>query len=304
MVSETNRIWYRRTFTIPRGWKDKKVLLHFGAVDWESTVFVNGKKIGAHQGGYDAFSFDITDALDRKGKNEIVVSVWDPTDAGPQSRGKQIRNPHGIWYTPTSGIWQTVWLEPVEATHVKKIKITPDVDTKMVTVEVIIASEKPKFSVNVEARYKGSKVAEASQNISFTKSGIAIATFKLPVAPRNRKGETTPIHLWSPENPALYDLNISLSRSGKKVDELKSYFGMRKISLARDDKGRLRMQLNNTNYFQFGLLDQGFWPEGIYTAPTDEALRYDIEMTKKFGFNMAPGSSRCSRSGSLRSPDP
>src|SRR5262245_39713596 len=134
-VYETNRLWYRRTFEVPKAWKGKNVLLHFGAADWEATVWVNGKELGAHRGGYDGFGFDITDALKPKGEQEIVVAVWDPSDGGPQPRGKQVRNPHGIWYTPTSGIWQTVWMEPVAATHVKNLKITPNVDRDEAIVE-------------------------------------------------------------------------------------------------------------------------------------------------------------------------
>lgn len=275
-VSETNRIWYRRTFTIPRGWKNKKILLHFGAVDWDTTVFVNGKKIGGHQGGYDAFSFDITDALNRKGENEIVVSVWDPTDAGPQPRGKQIRNPHGIWYTPTSGIWQTVWLEPVSGTYIRSFKMIPDVDNSCLVVTADVVNFNQYDLIKAEVKYRGKTVASANSS-----SNVFVINIPSP-------------SLWTPEKPTLYELKVSLvfplakeHVDGRVIDSFTSYFAMRKISLARDDQGRMRMQLNNTNYFMFGPLDQGFWPDGIYTAPTDEALRYDIEMTKEFGFNMA-----------------
>lgn len=274
MISETNRIWYRRTFTIPRGWKEKRVLLHFGAVDWESTVFVNGKTIGKHQGGYDAFGFDITDALDRKGENEIVVSVWDPTDAGPQPRGKQVSKPHGIWYTPTSGIWQTVWLEPVPKFGIESLKISPQVDEQAVEVTVHLAGTAYLNAVNVSITEGNREVARNSRAEIETNQ----ITFKIKL-PEPK--------LWSPESPVLYNLKITTVCKGKDTDAVTSYFAMRKISLARDDKGRQRMQLNNKNYFQFGPLDQGFWPDGLYTAPTDDALRYDIQMMKKYGFNMA-----------------
>jgi beta-galactosidase/beta-glucuronidase len=268
-VYETNRIWYQRTFTIPRGWKGKPVLLHFGAVDWETTVWVNGRQVGTHRGGYDAFSFDITGALKSSGQQEIVVAVWDPADAGPQPRGKQVRNPHGIWYTPTSGIWQTVWLEPVNETSIETIKVTPDVDAGAVRLDLSLRANTASTSVEVAILDGRKEVMKA------TSTGWR-QTLGVPNA-----------KLWSPDSPFLYGLRITLRADGKPVDRVESYFGMRKISLGRDEHGNLRLHLNNQPLFQFGPLDQGFWPDGLYTAPTDEALRYDIEMTKKLGFNMA-----------------
>jgi beta-galactosidase/beta-glucuronidase len=270
MVSENERIWYRRGFEIPRGWKGQRVLLNFGAVDFDTKVFVNGKEAGTHVGGYDGFSFDITDYLNKKGANELVVSVWDPTDAGTQPRGKQIRKPHGIWYTPTSGIWQTVWLEPVNAAHIRNLKITTDIDSGEVTVKPILTSTMGQYSVEVAVR-------DGINRVSGT-SATAGAEIKLPVEKAK---------LWTPEKPHLYTLTATLKLGNRTIDKVESYFGMRKISLGKDSKGFTRMLLNNKPYFQFGPLDQGFWPDGIYTAPTDEALKYDIEMTKKFGFNMA-----------------
>ncbi|MDB6024836.1 MAG: beta-galactosidase/beta-glucuronidase [Verrucomicrobiales bacterium] len=273
MVSETNRIWYRRTFTVPSDWKKKNILLHFGAVDWETEVFVNGQSVGSHRGGYDGFSFDITDALKKKGENEIVVSVWDPTDAGPQPRGKQVQKPRGIWYTPTSGIWQTVWLEPVTKTHISSLKITPSLDAG--TVRVDIDSESlPKNAFLQVAIFDGK--SQVNSLVLQTNSFVVSV-------PKGQK-------LWSPESPFLYDLKVSIlksARAGEAIDEVSSYFAMRKISMGKDEKGNQRMLLNDKPVFQFGPLDQGFWPDGLYTAPTDEALRYDIEMTKKLGFNMA-----------------
>ena len=277
-VYETNRLWYRRTFTIPRGWKDKRVLLNFGAVDWSAHVFVNGKEVGKHQGGYDGFSFDITDVLKPKGEQEIVVAVWDPTDYGPRPRGKQVRNPHGIWYTPTSGIWQTVWLEPVANAHISGLKILPDLDAGRVTVESVLRGAEADTWVEVE-------VLDGSQAIR--RSASTARSKELDVPKEESK-------LWSPDSPFLYGLRVSLRVGGapplfpgKIVDQVESYFAMRKISLAKDENGFLRVHLNNKPYFQLGPLDQGFWPDGLYTAPTDEALRYDIEVTKKLGFNMA-----------------
>jgi beta-galactosidase/beta-glucuronidase len=269
-VSENDRIWYRREFEVPRKWKGRRLLLHFGAVDFEATVWVNGKEIGQHRGGYDAFSFDITDALNQAGPNELIVTAWDPTDAGTQPRGKQVRKPNGIWYTSTSGIWQTVWLEPVNAAYITGLTITPDVDNSAVTVHPITTPTLGVCMVEVTIRNGGKAV--------YTASVTAGGQITMPI----KKAR-----LWSPEDPHLYSLVVSLKLGNRTLDKVESYFGMRKISLGKDEKGFTRLLLNNKPYFQFGPLDQGFWPDGIYTAPTDEALRYDIQMTKKLGFNLA-----------------
>jgi len=269
-VSENDRIWYRRTFELPRKWRGQRVLLHFGAVDFEATVWVNGKEVGQHRGGYDGFSFDISGALHGSGMNELIVAVWDPTDAGTQPRGKQVRQPHSIWYTPTSGIWQTVWVEPVNAAYIKSLKITPDVDNNAVTVRALTTATLGDFMVEMTIRDGAKQV--------YTASITAGGQIKMPI--KNPK-------VWSPEQPHLYDLIVTLKLGSRTIDKVESYFGLRKISLGKDDKGFTRLCLNNKPYFQFGPLDQGFWPDGLYTAPTDEALRYDIEMTKKLGFNLA-----------------
>jgi beta-galactosidase/beta-glucuronidase len=269
-VTENDRIWYRRTFDLPRKWLGRRVLLHFGAVDFEAQVFVNGKKMGFHRGGYDGFSFDITDSLYVAVPNEIVVAVWDPTDAGTQPRGKQVRKPGSIWYTPTSGIWQTVWLEPVSAAHIVSLKITPDLDQGCIVVRAQIPTALADYRLEVTAR----------DSFSQAGSGSGRAGSDIRIRVKNPK-------LWSPESPHLYSLAASLKIGSRTVDRVESYFGMRKISLGKDQKGFTRLMLNNQPYFQVGPLDQGFWPDGLYTAPTDEALRYDIEMTKKLGFNMA-----------------
>jgi beta-galactosidase/beta-glucuronidase len=269
-VSETDQIWYRRTFELPRGWRERRVLLHFGAVDFETKVWVNGKAVGEHRGGYDAFTFDITSAVDWATPNELVVSVWDPTDAGTQPRGKQVRHPNGIWYTSTSGIWQTVWLEPVASAGIIDLKITPDVDAGAVVVRPVTTATLGGFELEITAREGIRKVGSAT----VVPGGQAAIPIEKP-------------KLWSPEKPYLYDLEVRLKLGNRTIDKVESYFGMRKISLGKDEKGFTRLMLNNKPYFQFGPLDQGFWPDGIYTAPTDEALRYDIEMTKKLGFNLA-----------------
>jgi beta-galactosidase/beta-glucuronidase len=267
-INESNRLWYRRTFTVPDSWKGKRVLLHFGAVDWEATVRVNGKEAGSHRGGYDGFSFDITDLLKSSGEQELIVAVFDPTDAGHQPRGKQVLRPNGIWYTPISGIWQTVWLEPVPAGHIESLKIIPNVDRGAVTVHARMKDAGPDDTVEVTV-YDDAKQPFGSN---------AGTILTLPVAG---------VKLWTPDNPHLYEVRVAL-KSGKTVlDSVTSYFAMRKISMAKDGDGTLRLCLNDQPLFQYGPLDQGFWPDGLYTAPTDEALRYDIEMTKKLGFNLA-----------------
>ncbi|MCL5098043.1 MAG: glycoside hydrolase family 2 [Candidatus Omnitrophica bacterium] len=268
-VNENSRLWYRRTFDVPQEWSGRRVLIHFGAVDWETTVFVNGKNLGTHRGGYDAFSFDITDALKTGEPQELVVSVFDPTDSGQQPRGKQVHEPGGIMYTSTTGIWQTTWLEPVPETSIASLKIVPDVDASCLRLTVSVDGAADDCAVRAIALSSGSKVVQATG-----KPGREIVL---------------PIHepiLWWPDQPYLYDLNVELEKDGRAVDSVKSYFGMRKIELGRDAQGITRPLLNGRFVFQVGTLDQGFWPDGIYTAPTDAALRYDVEMLKKLGFNM------------------
>lgn len=283
-VGPGNRLWYRRTFEISAKWSGKNVLLHFGAVDWEATVWVNGKEMGTHRGGYDPFTFDITDALKDSGRQEIVLSVWDPTDAGSQPRGKQVRKPNGIWYTAVTGIWQTVWLEPVPEAYMRSIKVEPDVDGNRVWVTVDIAGEPDKYVVYGEVILTPDKQGYKDISGVWDHPGKR-SSISLPGQPKTR--------LWSPDSPYLYDLRIALherkdesSFGAKKTDEVTSYFGMRKISLGKDEAGVTRLLLNNKPLFQYGPLDQGFWPDGIYAAPTDEALRYDIEVLKKLGCNM------------------
>jgi hypothetical protein len=284
-VYETNRLWYRRTFTIPRSWRGQRVLLNFGAVDWEATVWVNGKELGEHRGGYDGFSFDITDALKPSGEQEIVVAVFDPTDAGFQPRGKQVRRPNSIWYTPTSGIWQTVWLEPASPQHIYSLRIIPDVDNSKVTVGISFVSTTNVNRVQLRAEVLDGGRSVASYGLAFYSSVVlspsgSVLAGDIQLTVPNPK-------LWSPESPFLYGVRATVREDATTVDEVESYFGMRKISVAEDADGILRLCLNNKPLFQYGPLDQGFWPDGLYTAPTDEALRYDIEMTRQLGFNMA-----------------
>ncbi len=273
MMKHADRLWYRRFFTVPKEWAGQRVLLHFGAVDWEAKVWVNDKELGSHRGGYDAFHFDITDALKKDGEQEVIVGVWDPTDAGKQPRGKQVRKPGGIFYTPTTGIWQTVWLEPVPRTSIEGLHIIPDIDAKQVTIHTTLRGDKIKHRLQAVARDGGKVIAKQAG----TSGSTLVLTLPEP-------------KLWSPDQPFLYDLAIDLygenTQPNQKIDSVKSYFGMRKISVGPDKEGVTRLLLNNQFVFQVGPLDQGFWPDGLYTSPTDEALKYDIEITKKLGFNM------------------
>lgn len=267
-LGEKNELWYSREFTVPSNWKDQNVLLHFGAVDWRADVWVNGVKMGQHKGGFTPFSFDITPAL-KKGNNELVVKVWDPSDKGFQPRGKQVNEPNGIWYTPVSGIWQTVWMEPVSASHISYVKTTPNIDKKNLTVAVEAAAGNASDVVSV-VLLDGKTVVASGKAVNGQAVELDVPNMKL----------------WSPDSPFLYDMKVTLSRNGKVVDEVKSYAAMRKYSMRKDNKGITRFQLNNKNIFHFGPLDQGWWPDGLYTAPTDEALVYDIKKTKDFGYNM------------------
>ena len=268
-VGKDSVLWYERSFTLPASFRSKKTLLHFGAVDWQCDVYVNNKMIGSHKGGFDPFSFDISAALAKKGPQEIVVKVWDPSDEGPQPRGKQVRQPHGIWYTPVTGIWQTVWLEAVAPTYIVSTRNTPDIDRQQLLVSTTIQNAQPGDKVLVQAM-KGTEVV-TSKEMDPNQEIV------LPIAQPQ---------LWSPENPFLYDLKISIVRNRKIIDEVASYFAMRKISMAPDEHGIQRMLLNNQFVFQYGPLDQGWWPDGLYTAPTEEALAFDIIQTKEMGFNM------------------
>lgn len=267
-VGKDSVLWYERSFSVPAAFHKGRVLLHFGAVDWQCDVFVNGSRVGTHQGGYDPFSIDISTALKKGGLQTLNVRVWDPSDAGPQPRGKQVKNPHSIWYTPVTGIWQTVWLEAVPQAYIASTRQTPDVDKGRLQFSADVAGVRPGDQLRLTVWEGNQKVAE--------QTSAANTTFSVAV-PQPR--------LWSPQSPFLYNLNITLLRNGKAVDDVKSYFAMRKISLASDASGIQRLQLNNRFLFQFGPLDQGWWPDGLYTAPTDAALRYDLEQTKAMGFN-------------------
>ena len=267
-VGAANALWYRRSFTVPASWNGERILLHFGAVDYEAEVWLNGVKVGSHSGGYTAFRFDLTPYLTR-GEQRLVVRVWDPTDAGPQPRGKQRSKPEAIWYTPVTGIWQTVWLEPVGVSRIEGLYTTPDIDTRRLCVVPSVGNAVEGDVVEITLRDGGKTVAQAR-----CVAGLPVT---LPVPG---------MKLWTPEEPFLYDLEVTLLRGGRVLDRVGSYAAMRKISVKRTVGDAVRMQLNNRDYVQLGLLDQGWWPDGLYTAPSDEALAYDIEKIKAWGFNM------------------
>ena len=268
-ITEDEVLWYKKEISIPSKLRKSNVLLHFGAVDWQADVFVNGKKMGTHKGGYDPFYFDITEALKDGSKQEIAVKVWDPTDDGPQPRGKQVKKPESIWYTPVSGIWQTVWLEAVPETHISATRQTPDIDAKTITVAADVKGAQSGDKLRISAWDGTNKVGETTVG-AMEEAVISIENPKL----------------WGLKDPFLYDLKVAVVRSGKVIDEIDSYFAMRKISMEPDADGVQRMLLNNEFVFQFGPLDQGWWPDGLYTPPTEEALLFDIEKTKEMGFNM------------------
>lgn len=269
-VGKDKALWYNRSFTVPSAWKGQDILLNFGAVDWKADVWINDVKVGSHTGGYTPFSFNISNAL-RKGENSITVKVWDPSDEYFQPRGKQVKEPNGIWYTPVTGIWQTVWLEPVDKTHIKDIKILPNIDNNTLAVTVIPSAGENSVLAEVNVSDNGKVIASGKS------TNGEIVEISMP----------SDVQYWSPSNPKLYDLDIILyDADGKKKDNVKSYAAMRKFSTARDANGIVRFQLNNKPIFQFGPLDQGWWPDGLYTAPSPEALVYDVDKTKDWGFNM------------------
>jgi beta-galactosidase/beta-glucuronidase len=262
------QLCYRRTFKVPPAWQGERLLLHFGAVDWQAKIAVNGHFVGEHRGGFYPFSFEIA-AFTRPGENELTVTVWDPTDSGQQQRGKQVLKPKLIFYTAASGIWQTVWLEAVPEQYIRAFKMLPDIDRQELRLTIDLLSSTNEISFEAEA---------------YDREGKRVATCRNDQASLVLKIDD--LKLWSPESPYLYDLKMRLISEGEIVDEVKSYFGMRKFSIEKDSRGVKRLFLNNQPLFQNGLLDQGYWPDGLFTAPTDEALRYDLEITRQMGFNM------------------
>lgn len=254
-------MWYRRSFEVPSGWKNKQVIIHFDAVAHHTTLFINGHKVGAHAGSYDAFSFNITPFL-TPGKNTLVVAAYDLND-GRVPSGKS--GPRGD-YTFCSGIWQTVWLEPVNKTYIENIRLLPD-----------LANNRLKVLVNAQGTGKINAVALDGNKVVSQAESANGTYFYLPIKEPK---------LWSPDEPFLYDLKISLKNAdGSVADEVKSYFGMRDIKLGKVN-GVTRPLINGKFMLQLGLLDQGYWPDGVLTAPTEEALKFDIQFTKNAGYNL------------------
>lgn len=268
-VGAEKELWYNRDFEVPASWKDKQILLNFGAIDWKADIWLNDIQIGSHKGGYTPFSLDITPFLNQGKLQKLTVRVWDPADEGFQPRGKQVTKPGGIWYTSVTGIWQTVWIEPVSNNHLTQIKTIPNIDGRTVSVTSFTSEKNTSGFIEVKIM-DGNTVISSGKGISGGEVLLSVPDVKL----------------WSPESPFLYNVEINLLEKGKSIDQVKSYFGMRKISTQKDENGIVRLQLNNNDYFQFGPLDQGWWPDGLYTAPTDEALKFDIVKTKEMGFNL------------------
>ena len=293
-VGKENAIWYERTFTVPKSWKGRSVLLHFGAVDWKAEVWVNGGKVGEHTGGYAPFSFDITANLKKSGKQTIRVRAWDATDDGFQPRGKQVCEPRSIWYTPVTGIWQTVWLEPVCEGSIDSYTATYSREAGRLGVGAVVTGAQEGDSVRVELLegVEGYSAEQPGSNVLVSETASVVIPSGMPasIAPVSL-AVPDPV-LWSPDHPYLYGLRITLLRDGKAVDSVDGYTAFRTISVlpdkvpSRNVNSYRRLALNGRPLFQYGPLDQGWWPDGLYTAPTDDALRYDIERTKAWGFNM------------------
>ena len=279
-VSADEALWYSTTFKVPSAWKKQRIMLNFEAVDWATEVYLNGKQVGRHTGGYTAFSFDVTPYLKKHGKQRLVLKVLDGTNNGEQPCGKQVTNPSGIWYTPVTGIWQSVWIEPVRTAAVTSYLAVPDVDAGAVDVTVYADGVTEKDVVEVWLREGGVGYNADEPGETSTVAFASVAPGK-PV-----RLTVSDSKLWSPESPFLYELEIKLKQGKKVVDEVRGYTALRKSSEVVDAAGYKRIGLNNEPYFQYGPLDQGWWPDGLYTAPTDEALKFDLVKTKDFGFNM------------------
>ena len=268
-VKKENNLWYQRTFQVPENWSHKQVILHFGAVDYATIVWINGKKAGEHKGGFVPFKFDITRFLKKNGEQRIEVYVWDPVDEGYQPRGKQVNDPKGIFYTSVTGIWQTVWLEPVEKTYIESFYPIPDIDKGSMEWKVSLVNAKNKDRIKIHIKDKEKTVAQIDSEYN-----------------QNLTAKIDNPHLWSPDDPFLYDVEITLIRDGQELDKISTYCAMRKVLIGKNSNGQTAIMLNNKALFQYGTLDQGWWPDGLHTPPSEEAMRYDLEMLKSMGFNM------------------
>lgn len=266
-VGADKELWYRRTIS-PDLKSGNRLLLHFGAVDWQTTVMINGKSF-SHEGGFDPFSFDISDAVNGAANQELIIRVWDPTEKGSQPVGKQLGNPHGIWYTPVTGIWQTVWLEQVPSAYISRVQPTTDIDNDTVTLDItgnmLIEGDLIEAVISLAGKEVVKSQGPAKKSL----------TIKIPDAKR-----------WTPDSPTVYQVGVTLKRNNEAIDRVGSYFTLRKISVGKDSKGVNRLLLNNEVLFQYGPLDQGWWPDGLYTPPSVEAMVYDLKVLKQLGLNM------------------
>ncbi len=272
-------LWYHTTFQRPKNWKGERTILNFGAVDWKAEVYINDILIGTHTGGYTEFSFDITPYLSAKGEQDLVVKVTDATSKSFQPRGKQVSEPKGIWYTQVSGIWQSVWIEAVSDGHIVSYETVGDISSKTLTVKT-----------SAEGLMVGdvimAELMDGCEGYDTEKPSSKVLAMAKAVPGNDVIIDVPVLNTWSPSSPYLYGLRLSLLRAGKVIDKVEGYAAMREISVVEDEHNYKRMALNGTPLFHFGPLDQGWWPDGLYTAPTDEALKYDIEKTKELGFNM------------------
>jgi hypothetical protein len=272
VTQHTERCVYRRTFTIPSDWEEEDhILLHFGAVDWEATVFVNGQQVGTHRGGYAPFSFDITSFVRRNEPNELRVHVFDPSQKGEQPRGKQSTAPSGVWYTASTGIWQTVWLEPVPPYHINTLHIHADPSTGFVTILPILNTPHKDLTFFAEA-------FDGKESIAKSYGGLD--------DPLMMRFDRVTLKTWSPDSVHLYDIRVQLLYRDSVVDEVGSYFAFRKIETVRDKNGYPMVHLNGKRLFLMGVVDQGYWPDGLYTAPSVRSQQMDIRIAKSLGFNV------------------
>ena len=268
-ITKEDIIWYEKDIEIPLNWSDKNILLNFGAVDWKCIIYINDIKVGEHTGGYSAFNFDITNYL-RKGINKLIVKVIDPTNQGYQPRGKQVLHPKQIYYTAISGIWQTVWLEPVNKDYIKNLEINNDFDNKEIKINFKLNSQK-QLPISLSLEYKG-------QNIKKVK-GVSNDNITINL-------ENNDFHPWSTYEPNIYTIKAELfNEKNQLIDSIESYTTIRKIEQRKDENGYYRIYLNNKKIFNMGVLDQGYWPDGLYTPPSEEAMIYDINKLKELGFN-------------------
>ncbi len=286
-VTPDDALWYRTSFTVPSAWKGKRLMLNFDAVDWKTVVYVNDIQIGSHTGGYTHFSFDVTPYL-KSGANSLVLKVEDATDNDFQPRGKQVSKPSGIWYTAVSGIWQSVWMEPVAPAHVTDYNVVSSIKEKAINVTVDAEGVQEGDVIKVFLLNGGIGYSTETANAAkpatdglyaLLASGMTVPGVTVTLNVRDPK-------LWSPDSPYLYGLDIQILRNGKVIDRVASYTAMREVGAYRKNSNTKLMGLNGEGLFQLGPLDQGWWPDGLYTAPTDEALKFDIQKTKDFGFNM------------------